>query len=190
MIEILSAVVLALLIALVAGRVLMLRRRGVNVFLFGATDKSDFLLMPLMLFMFYVVLSGAFQLPLPAILKDSFWQAAALRWLGLAVCGLSLIWFAMTLVSFGESFRVGIDEQAPDKLVTAGMFALSRNPLYVGFYGFFLGMFLIYPNLALLVFIILFAAAIHRQILREEKFLLAHYGEAYEAYAQRVKRYL
>ncbi|NLF80553.1 MAG: isoprenylcysteine carboxylmethyltransferase family protein [Clostridia bacterium] len=189
MVEILSFVLLFLLIALVVGRVLMLRRRGINVFLFGATDKSDFILMPLMLFMLYVVLSAIFPLPLPPILVYRFWQAIVLSWLGLAICFLSLLWFAMTLISFGESFRVGIDKQAPDKLVTAGMFALSRNPLYIGLLCFMLGMFLIYPNLSMLIFIVLFAAAIHRQILREEKFLRTRYGKAYEDYAQKVGRY-
>jgi len=38
--------------------------------------------------------------------------------------------------------------------------------------------------------IILFALAIHRQILREEKFLLAHYGEEYKNYRKKVRRYI
>jgi hypothetical protein len=45
----------------------------------------------------------------------------------------ALIGFAVTLKSFGDSFRVGIDEKKPDKLVTSGMFAISRNPIYVCF---------------------------------------------------------
>ncbi|MDR0305399.1 MAG: hypothetical protein LBI42_01030 [Chitinispirillales bacterium] len=35
-----------------------------------------------------------------------------------------------------------------------------------------------------------FVTVIHRQVLREEKFLRKHYGEEYENYCRRVRRYL
>jgi hypothetical protein len=38
---------------------------------------------------------------------------------------------AASLVSFGKSFRVGIDIDYPDKLVTSGVFAITRNPICV-----------------------------------------------------------
>ena len=38
--------------------------------------------------------------------------------------------------------------------------------------------------------VILFSLAIYRQVLREEKFLAAHYGEEYEKYRKKVRRYL
>lgn len=190
MIQFLSLIVLILLVALAAGRVRMLRRRGVNAFVFGATDKSDFLLMPMILFFFYTVLSCVFGLPLHDVLKRPFWQNAAMQWVGLFLCAASLVWFALTLRSFGVSFRIGIDEKTPDRLVTSGMFALSRNPIYVAFLSFILGMLLVYPNLATLLVLVLFAAVIHRQVLREEKFLKSYYGKEYEEYCRRVRRYL
>ena len=114
----------------------------------------------------------------------------AVAWIGLLFCAAALVVFAATLKVFGDSFRVGIDEQQPDKLVTAGSFAFSRNPIYVCFLAFFFGMFLQYPNLILAGLIVLFAPLIHRQILREETFLRAQYGEQYAAYCARVRRYL
>ena len=53
-----------------------------------------------------------------------------------------------------------------------------------------IGVSMLLQNLALLIFIVLFTAAIHRQVLREEKFLQAHYGQEYEDYARKVRRYL
>jgi protein-S-isoprenylcysteine O-methyltransferase Ste14 len=110
--------------------------------------------------------------------------------MGIAICYTSLIWIGLTLKSFGKSFRIGIDGNAPDKLVTSGMFALSRNPIYVAFLAFLTGMILAYPNLAACIAFALFATAIHRQVLREEKFLRGHYGNEYEDYCRRVRRYL
>ena len=78
----------------------------------------------------------------------------------------------------------------PDKLVSSGMFAFSRNPLYVCFDMFLFGQFLIHRNIIIAVAIVGFALAIHRQILREEKFLASHYGGKYEEYRKKVRRYL
>jgi protein-S-isoprenylcysteine O-methyltransferase Ste14 len=127
---------------------------------------------------------------MPRWLIRPFWASPAPGWLGLLLAAIALAGFALTLRSFGDSFRVGIDEKTPDKLVTSGMFSVSRNPLYVCFLMFFLGQFLVNPNAALLIVIALLVLAIHRQILREEAFLAPHYGAEYAAYRRRVRRYL
>jgi protein-S-isoprenylcysteine O-methyltransferase Ste14 len=185
-----SVAMLALFILLVVGRALMLRKRGIRALVFGETDKSDFLLIPVVVAFFYTLCAGAFGFPVPRVLIRPFWVFPAAEWLGLLLSAVALVGFALTLKSFGDSFRVGIDEVKPDSLVTKGMFADSRNPIYVCFLLFFIGMFLTNPNLALAVFVPLLALAIHRQILREEAFLAQHYGDAYAEYRRRVRRYL
>ncbi len=179
-----------LLGCLAAGRGARLHKRGINAFVFGVTDKTDFLLMPIVLFFLYTIIAIAFNLPLPSWLRNRFFEVPVLRWIGLGICFCSHIWFAITLKSFGKSFRIGIDEKSPDKLVTSGMFALSRNPIYVAFLTFFAGMLLIHPNVAISAVFLAFGLAIHRQILREEKFLKVHYGKEYENYCKAVRRYL
>ena len=104
--------------------------------------------------------------------------------------GLAIIGFILTLISFGNSFRVGIDVKTPGKLVTTGMFSISRNPSYVCFLLFFIGLFMIYCNIVIAVAVVLFALVIHRQVLREEKFLRDYYGVEYEVYCWKVRRYL
>ena len=186
----LGLLALLLFFLLLGGRALMLRKKGIRAVVFGETDKSDFLLVPILLVFLYAVLAGSFDLPMPRALARPFWRSAAAGWGGIAVCVLALAGFALTLRSFGDSFRVGIDEKHPDRLVTSGMFAVSRNPIYVSFLLFFLGMFLLYPNLVILCVLVLFSLAVHRQVLREEAFLRAHYGREYEEYCRRVRRYL
>ncbi|MDR2500992.1 MAG: hypothetical protein LBD37_07940 [Treponema sp.] len=39
-------------------------------------------------------------------------------------------------------------------------------------------------------FLVILIITIHRQILREEKFLKKHYGNEYEEYCNQVRRYL
>jgi protein-S-isoprenylcysteine O-methyltransferase Ste14 len=93
-------------------------------------------------------------------------------------------------MSFGRSFRIGIDTDQPDTLITDGIFAFSRNPIYVAFAIILIGEFLIFPNWLTLIYLGAATWLFHRQVLREEDYLRGHYGAAYEDYCHRVRRYL
>jgi protein-S-isoprenylcysteine O-methyltransferase Ste14 len=181
---------LPVLILLVLIRAAMLRRHGIKVIVFGVTDKTDFIIVPIVLFFVYALLSPIFNWPFPGILTTIFWENNITTICAIVVCSVSLIWFAVTLKIFGKSFRVGIDENTSDTLITNGTFSISRNPIYLGFITFFTGIFLSYPNIISSVFLVLVIMAVHRQILREEEFLRKHYGEEYEDYQKKVRRYL
>ena len=181
---------LPILILLVVIRALILRRQGIKALVFGVTDKSDFIMMPVIFCFLYALLSTVFDLPFPYLLKRCFWETNFLDWPAIILCTCSLIWFAVALKTFGKSFRVGIDEKTKEKLITNGPFSISRNPIYVAFLTFFLGIFFVFPNISTSLFFILFFTTIHRQILREEKFLKNHYGKEYEDYCIRTRRYL
>jgi protein-S-isoprenylcysteine O-methyltransferase Ste14 len=185
-----SAALLAVFVALVAGRAALLRRKGIKAIVFGTTDKTDYLLAPFVLVIMYAVGAGAFGWPLWQPLAAPFWDTVIPGLLGLVLAAVAVVGIVCSLASFGDSFRVGIDEKKPDKLVTTGMFAFSRNPIYACFDIFFLGQFLIHRNSVIAVFSVGFMLMIHRQILREEKFLRSHYGAAYAEYCQKVGRYL
>ena len=181
---------LPLLIIMVLIRNIMLRRHGIKAIMFGATDKTDYLIIPVVLLFFYGLLSIIIKLPFPNILIKPFFEEGFLYIVSIFICTAGLIWFAFTLKVFGKSFRVGIDENTKDELIKTGTFAISRNPLYVGFIAFFTGLFLAYLNILILLFLIFFAIIIHRQILREELFLMSHYKNEYEEYCKKVRRYI
>ena len=126
-----------------------------------------------------------FPEPLQRQLLDSLsWQIA-----GVALVTAGGAVFILALVSFGASWRVGIDAKTPGDLVTTGMFALSRNPIFVFLDLYAFGTFLINGTLGFLLFALIFAAGIHYQILQEENFLRRTYGAAYQDYARRTARY-
>jgi len=74
-------------------------------------------------------------------------------------------------------------------LVTTGMFALSRNPIFVFLDLYAFGTFLINERLGFLLSALVLAAGIHYQILQEESFLRSTYGKAYHDYCRRTGRY-
>jgi protein-S-isoprenylcysteine O-methyltransferase Ste14 len=184
----LGALTLLLVFGTVVTRLLLLRARGIGAMKFGDIDKTDFLIPPFAFLYFYLIFANAFAWPTP--IHGRLWNAPWSAWIGVAACAPALLLIALSLISFGTSFRVGIDTEHPDRLVTSGIFARTRNPMYVAFGCVLLGEFLIFPNWILLVYLLAGFALFHRQVMREEDFLRQHYGAEYQAYSQRVPRYL
>ena len=184
----LGALAVLFLLGMVLTRVFLLRRSGIDAMRFGRTDKSDYLIPPFAFFYFYLIFAHAFAWP--TVTHSELLSAGWIAWLGVASCAAGLLFLAATLRSFGESFRVGIDEGRPGRLVTTGVFGLTRNPIYVAFAFVLLGEFLIFSNWILLLYIVAGIAMFHRQVLREERSLAATYGDEYRAYCARVRRYL
>ena len=155
---------------------------------FGEIDKKDFLIPPFALFYFYLVFANAFNLP--TINKQEIFHIEIFSWIGVFLCLLGLVLFFWSLISFRKSFRVGIDINHSDELITTGVLAISRKPIYMSFGFILLGQFLIFSSWILLVYIIPAIWLFHRQILREENFLKNHYGKEYMEYCNRVRRYI
>jgi protein-S-isoprenylcysteine O-methyltransferase Ste14 len=183
-----GALTLVLLLGMVLIRALIMRRSGINAIHFGEIDKKDFLIPPFALFYFYIVFAAAFSFP--TVSNQEFFHSATVSWAGVLLCLAGLFLLSLSLVSFGKSFRVGIDQTRPDKLVTTGIFAFSRNPIYVAFGFVLLGQFLLFSNWILLAYMVAAVWLFHRQILREEEYLRSHYGQPYLEYCDRVRRYL
>ncbi len=87
--------------------------------------------------------------------------------------------------------RGGLDKKVhADTLVSSGMFAVCRNPLYVGNALVLLGLFVVHNNaLAYLIGLIFFGVAYWGIVAAEEKFLAEKFGDDYRAYCARVNRF-
>lgn len=183
-----AALTIVLFMGMVLTRAMLMRRKGIKAIHFGNIDKTDFLIPPFVLFYFYLVFANAFNLP--TVSKQEFFHSEIIAGIGVLFCFAGLLLLLGSLVSFGQSFRVGIDTEHPDKLITTSVFAFSRNPIYVAFTLILFGQFLIFPNWILLVYIVAGVWLFHRQVLREEDYLKKHYGKEYLEYSNRVRRYL
>jgi protein-S-isoprenylcysteine O-methyltransferase Ste14 len=183
-----AALTIVLMLGMVMTRALLMRRQGIAAMNFGKIDRKDFLIPPFALFYFYLVFAAAFKLP--TVSSQQFFRSEPVSWVGVLFCLAGLLLLLWSLVSFGKSFRVGIDMEHPDKLITSGVFAFSRNPIYAAFALILLGQFLIFSNWILLVFMAAGVWLFHWQILLEEGYLKQHYGQEYTEYCHRVRRYL
>ena len=98
--------------------------------------------------------------------------------------------FAIAVVTMQDSWRAGIAEEDTRKMITSGIYKISRNPAFLGFDCVYIGILLIFFNWILLFFSVFAAVMLHLQILQEEKFLPAAFGEDYINYKKCVCRYL
>lgn len=182
-----AALAIVLLLGMVLTRALWMKRQGIRAFHFGRIDKTDYLIPPVAFFYFYLVFAAAFHWP--TVSRQLLFDSEIISWIGVLLFLAGLCLFLLSLISFGRSFRVGIDTEKPDKLVTTGVFAFSRNPIYLAFALVLLGQFLVFPNWLILAYLVAGVWLFHRQVLREEEYLRRHYGEEFDGYCKRVGRY-
>lgn len=98
--------------------------------------------------------------------------------------------FAAAVFSMRENWRAGIDRSQQTELVTHGVYRLSRNPAFVGFGLFYVGVAAMFPHPVLLVCVAAALVLFHLQVLEEERFMRARFGEPYLRYTRRTRRYL
>ncbi|HEY0914061.1 MAG TPA: isoprenylcysteine carboxylmethyltransferase family protein [Solimonas sp.] len=95
------------------------------------------------------------------------------------------------VIGYAYIRRGGVNKEVyADDLVTSGVFAMSRNPLYVGNLLIYGGLFLVQNSLvAYLIGGAFFLYAYWSIVLNEEAYLRSRFGEAYERYCQEVPRW-
>ena len=102
---------------------------------------------------------------------------------------LSLIIVCISQSQMETSWRIGIDKENKTTLVTKGLFSISRNPIFLGLMIGNLGLFFIIPNCFTLLVISLSTISINNQIRLEEEFLKREFGDEYEKYSKKVRRW-
>lgn len=115
---------------------------------------------------------------------------AGARLTGFCTALLGDLIFLISVVCMRDSWRAGIPDRDQTELVTTGIYRFSRNPAFLGFDMMYVGVFLMYANPLTAVCSLFAIVMLHLQILQEERFLAATFGEAYLAYRARVFRYL
>lgn len=87
-----------------------------------------------------------------------------------------------------------VDPTKPNKatsLVASGIYQLSRNPMYVGFSAFLIALTFFMQSLLILLSLPLFILYMTRfQIVPEERAMHSLFGEQYQQYKTKVRRWL
>jgi protein-S-isoprenylcysteine O-methyltransferase Ste14 len=185
------------LAGILTGRILTLLKKGIQISSKnGKRNKATMFLFPVFGLIFLVwlfeITKPAFQISfsvLPEMLTNRLIQSSLMKITGAVLIFLAMLVLTITLVHLNTSLRFGLDEKNQGKLVTTGIFSVSRNPFFLSLDFYFPGIALIFPSLFFIGFAVLAIVSIHFFILKEEKFLGKVYGKEYEKYSGRTKRY-
>lgn len=152
-------------------------------------DTAGVIAPPPLLLLIALVLGGALDLAWPLAVLDVPPRIA------LAALGGALIVFALfvSLAGSRRFERAGTPVQPwrpSTTLVTDGIFAHVRNPMYLGFLTLTAGLALVFAGEWLLMAALALWLVLHTGVVRrEERYLTARFGDAYRDYMRRVPRY-
>ena len=183
----LALAVLALFYGIYFSKLLIQHRHGIKTHQIG--NRKEKSIHTVELFMSIATLGA----PITQLLSIAFgwnYMPAGARFTGFFTGMLGDLIFLVSVICMKDSWRAGIPDQDKTELVTTGIYQFSRNPAFLGFDFMYIGVLLMYFN-PLTAFFSLFAIVmLHLQILQEEKYLTATFGDAYTAYKKHVFRYL
>jgi protein-S-isoprenylcysteine O-methyltransferase Ste14 len=186
--------VVIVLAASVAAKVVGQRRRGIEAIVVGRAEDGVLARLEPVSLAFVFLWFGAVALHgtgwASPLFEPRMFQSRAASTAG-ALLALAALGLQLTaLLHMGRSWRIGIDPASDQRLVTTGVFGISRNPIYLAIDLIATAVFLMSGSLFFLVSGIVVITGIHVQIRREERFLASAFGEDYERYRARVARYL
>lgn len=144
---------------------------------------------------------AAFFPPLIGKEKTAFWfYQISTIFLFLYLCFLRInidsIWFysGSVVYSFGILLCIvsilNFAKPAKNGINLKGLYRVSRNPIYVSYFIYFLGCVLLTRSLILFALVIIFQISAHWIILSEERWCVKEFGEEYINYMEKVGRYI
>jgi len=113
-----------------------------------------------------------------------------LSYVGFFLFGFSIILGWLISAQLKDSWRVGVHRGEKTELIKTGIYAYIRNPYFLSFFIMYLGIFLVRPNLSIVLLLILLIALVHLLVIKEEKHLMAIHGKDYEKYKNSTGRYI
>jgi protein-S-isoprenylcysteine O-methyltransferase Ste14 len=111
--------------------------------------------------------------------------------LGLLLAGGGVALIAAAMRQF-RAAGTNIETYKPSEaIVSTGLYARSRNPIYVGMAVILIGLGLAIDSLWVIAMVVPLLAVLRWGVIaREERYLARKFGEPYRAYTARVRRWL
>jgi protein-S-isoprenylcysteine O-methyltransferase Ste14 len=140
----------------------------------------------------FLLLPGVVAYLVPVLIGGDSRSDGPWRWLGAILVASGSALLLWCVVEFYRAGRGTLAPWAPPRaLVTTGPYSRSRNPMYVAVLLVAAGWAAWFGSAGIALYVAVLAVAFHlRVVFVEERRLAAAFGEAWQAYARRVRRWL
>jgi protein-S-isoprenylcysteine O-methyltransferase Ste14 len=101
---------------------------------------------------------------------------------------IGVLFIIISLFNLGSSIRLGLPQE-DTVLKTGGIYKFSRNPMYVGFNLLTIAGMVHYPDPIIIILGLYSLTTYHLIILSEERFLHKRFGEEFDRYKIKARRY-
>lgn len=144
--------------------------------LFKSSSSRNFVLIPLITIAWELLLNkGKLQL-VPVFIPVMAWGYLQYRFVGQ---------YRIKRGGGGPGFNT-----PPERIVTTGAFAYTRNPMYSGHIIFLIGLALTFKSLFGALIAVATAIWFHFRVIKDEYRLSDMFGEPYVVYMKKVKRWI
>lgn len=183
-----SIVIMLVFYGIYFGKMLGQKKKGIRTNQIAKGDKAEELL-----YIEFIMKIATIGVPVYELVSI-FWginQASEnVRIAGLIIATAGVMVFALSVYTMRDSWRAGIPEHGITKMVSEGIYSVSRNPAFCGFDLTYIGILLMFFNIPLLAFTCFAIFTLHLQIRQEEKYLEKVFGREYREYRRKVFRYV
>ncbi len=130
--------------------------------------------------------------PIPSLDRFVAASPAPAPWVAFAIIIAGAAIIVLSQYGMGRSWRVGVPGEANhvEKLIVQGLHKYSRNPVYLGIMLFLIGAALAAPGPLTAFAVFVSYLGLTRIIRQEERYLSERFGEEYNDYKKRVRRWL
>jgi protein-S-isoprenylcysteine O-methyltransferase Ste14 len=121
-----------------------------------------------------------------ALGRSLFPPAEWIAWLGVALIAIGLGFTGWARVQIGRFWSGTVTLKEGHELVRSGPYAVTRHPIYTGLLLALIGTWLTRGTLVGILGLTLVILGIVLKVRLEERLLLSHFGDAYQAYRAQV----
>jgi protein-S-isoprenylcysteine O-methyltransferase Ste14 len=113
-----------------------------------------------------------------------------LRWVGIVVGVVAVIMGYFVHRTLGLSFTPTLQTTQGHRLVTQGIYAHIRHPMYTTFFLLFVSSFLMTTNWLIAILSFVYSLLLFNRVRAEERMMVATFGDEYRNYMRQTGRFL
>jgi protein-S-isoprenylcysteine O-methyltransferase Ste14 len=124
-------------------------------------------------------------------LNSAVFHTTTLKITAIAIVGISLVFSIPALLQFLKTKNTVVTIKPANSLQTSGIYSITRNPMYFGLLVLYTGLALLTGNWWTLILMPVLLLVVTQRIIKpEERYLLRAFGEPYESYKGKVRRWI